>query len=174
MAKSKNRQIVVDASVASAAGTSENPVSIDCRSFLMEFRDASCFGVMYAELKREWDDHSSGFAADWLASMIGAKRIVFIQREAKLELKTKLGSVCLTKNENNHWTKDFHLICACLQTGKSIASRDRKAEAVFRKLAASVQTLHKIEWFDPERDAAHTQRWLQGKNPQKLQFCLKP
>ena len=174
MPKRKGHRIVVDASVAAAAGLSENPVSIDCRSFLMEFRGASCLAVMYAELKKEWDDHSSGFAADWLASMIGSKRIVFIQREYKIELQTQLSSVVLTSKEMVDWAKDFHLICASLQADKSIASRDRKAEALFRKLAESVQTLHKIEWFDPERDAAHTQPWLQGKNPQKRQFCLKP
>lgn len=106
--------------------------------------------------------------------MIGAKRIVFIQREANLKLETKLSSVILTKTEKDHWTKDFHLICASLQTGNSISSRDRNAEAVFRKIAKTEEALHPIDWFDPERNAILSLAWLQRKNLQKRQFCLKP
>ena len=106
--------------------------------------------------------------------MVASKRVGNFQIADQPELRELLNSIDLLITEKRNWAKDFHLICASLQADKSIASRDRKAEALFRKLAESVHTLHKIEWFDPERDAAHTQPWLQGKNPQKRQFCLKP
>ena len=174
MAKRKRHRIVVDASVATASGESHDFVSIACRGFLEEFRKGPSRLVIYSEIRQEWLRHPSAFAVEWLAAMVASKRVDDIQLADQPKLRELLNSIALSITEKRNWAKDFHLICASLQADKSIASRDRKAEAVFRKLAASVQTLHKIEWFDPERHAAHTQPWLQGKNPQKRQFCLKP
>jgi len=172
MPKQKTRRILIDASVATAAGETSAPLSVTCRKFLTEFKKSSNVVVLYSELQSEWADHPSSFAMDWLAAMVAKKHFHFIQLEEHAALQQACTQANLSQQEHRAWRKDFHLICASLQTDRSISSRDRKAESVFCKIAATFGPLAKIEWFDPERDEAHLDAWLKNINAQKGRFRL--
>ncbi len=60
MAKIRSRLLVVDASIASAAGdVSTHPTSRRCRDFLLAIREICHQIVMTAPIQQEWDKHQS-------------------------------------------------------------------------------------------------------------------
>src|SRR5690606_39247163 len=64
-----SRRIVVDASVARSAGSTEHPASVASRQFLQEMLAICHRVVMTDEIEQEWKRHRSGFATSWLATM---------------------------------------------------------------------------------------------------------
>lgn len=71
----QSTDIVVDTSVARAAGESDHPVSSACRRFLAVLRDGRIDLVMTDDLRLEWKRHRSTYTATWLVSMFARKRI---------------------------------------------------------------------------------------------------
>jgi len=71
-----SRRLVIDASVASAAGQTQHPTSFRSREFLEEVLKISHRAVMTAALTEEWDRHQSLYAARWRAEMRSRNKIV--------------------------------------------------------------------------------------------------
>lgn len=78
-AKKVSPRLVIDASVARAAGgeDAKNETSKSCRNFLAKVMAISYQIVMTPELKAEWDKHKSVFAQRWLSSMVAKKKLVY-------------------------------------------------------------------------------------------------
>jgi hypothetical protein len=64
-----SRRIVVDASVAGAAGERSHPSSQMCRQFLLDMLTICHKAVMSPELMTEWGNHASNYSVRWLAAM---------------------------------------------------------------------------------------------------------
>jgi hypothetical protein len=67
--RAPGRCLVLDASIARAAGTldSKDPIGLRCHEFLMAVRGICHRMAWNAAIKAEWDKHKSKFAATWLA-----------------------------------------------------------------------------------------------------------
>src|ERR1700730_11723405 len=64
-----SKRLVIDASVAAAAGQTIKPASRRCRECLLVVLKISHRLVMTPPLTSEWDAHQSLFAARWRAEM---------------------------------------------------------------------------------------------------------
>src|SRR5271169_6766548 len=120
-----SRRLVVDASVASAAGKTMFPSSFRSREFLSEVLKISHRIVMTADLAEEWDRHESLYATTWRAEMRSRNKIVDLAVEENDEVRRQ---VSVSKAVE----KDLHLIEAALETDKIVISLDDRARAQLR------------------------------------------
>jgi hypothetical protein len=157
--------LVIDASIARAAGQTEHPVSSACRSFLQEVLRICHRVVITAEISAEWKEHRSNFAYRWLASMWARKKVVRPGPVEDAGLRQTIRSLQLTDNAREAILKDVHLVEGALATGQIIASLDETVRGYLRQIAGSVRSLRSLVWVNPTKDDEHAADWLrQGAN----------
>jgi len=171
----KCSSIVVDASIAQAAGATEHPTSRACRAFLEAIRSGSLSLVFGSELHAEWKTHRSRFARQWLTSMYAGRRVVRLQSIGDPLLRRGLVA-CAKHRANNDtetadaWSaamlKDSHLIEACAAAGNaSVAAHDEKVRNHFRACSLTLAVLRDVVWVNPTMESEHPLEWLAAGAP---------
>jgi len=115
-----SRRLVIDASVASAAGQTMAPASRRCREFLQAVLRISHRAAMTPLLREEWKRHQSLFARAWLAEMTSKGKVEATPDVQNDQLRTEAPG---TRSAQ----KDLHLIEAALATDKIVVSLDDTA-----------------------------------------------
>ena len=157
--------LVIDASIAGAAGQTEHPVSSACRGFLQEVLNVCHRVVLTPEISAEWKRHRSKFAYGWLASMWARKKVVRPDPVENPELLGTIRSLELADSVRQAILKDIHLVEAALATDQTIASLDETVRGHLQQIAGSVRLLRTLVWVNPTRDDEHATDWLrQGAN----------
>ncbi len=163
------KQIVVNASVAKAAGGKDATasVSINCTEFLETFRDNTPnHVVMTLELSEEWDEHQSNFAAAWLANMIATKRFHYIVSLQDRALYEEIVTIANQEKDINAMLKDLHLLQASLETDKTVISLDETVRILFAKVSQQVGEIRNIIWVNPEKtEEEQPITWLKNGAP---------
>ena len=162
------KRLVVNASVARAAGGEEATVSvsINCTEFLETFRDeCSHHIVMTPELSEEWEENQSKFAATWLRSMIARKRFDYVKPSVNKALRDKIEKTATNEKEVEDMQKDFHLLEAALATDQSIISLDEAIRKCFARAAQRVGEIRNIVWVNPDHTEERLLDWLQNGAP---------
>lgn len=193
MTSSKSRRLVIDTSVAKAAGRSSNsPPSKPCRDFLSAVKEiCHHFVVMTPDLRAEWNRHQTEFVSVWRQSMIARKKFCFITPEENellrdgieksatngLAVKAKyISPLSLSQlnaddpNENAKaaMLKDLCLLEAALATDKTVVSLDNTVRNLFVAATEQLTEIRGIVWVNPNEDEKKTQAWLEkGAKPDK-------
>ncbi len=95
MAKARSRVLVIDASIARAAGDmSVDPKSRNCREFLLAVRDHGHRMATTEPIIAEWNRHQSNFARRWRTSMMARKKIKAIEIPPRLSLELRIEQSC--------------------------------------------------------------------------------
>ncbi len=166
MPAKKGRRLVVDASVAGAAGgkTATAPASTRCRNFLLALQqETGCSVVLSRQLRVEWERHRSLFARTWLTAMASHRRVVFADVKPSDKMRRKIVRAAATKpTEVQALEKDFHLIEAALENDKTVVSLDEAVRRLFRAAAQSVEAIRKVVWVNPTKPAEDAVGWLKG------------
>lgn len=164
-----SKRLVVNASVARAAGGEEATVSvsISCTEFLEIFRDKCPHHVvMTPELSEEWEENQSKFAATWLRSMIARKRFDYVEPPVNQALRNEIEGTATSENEIEDMQKDFHLLEAAQETDQTIISLDEAIRQLFARASQRVGEIRDIVWVNPERTADEEPLvWLQNGAP---------
>ena len=164
-----SKRLVVDASVAGAAGgeEAEASVSINCTEFLETFRDECQHNVaMTPKLSEEWDEHQSNYAAEWLASMITTERFCHVEPSENQALCAKIEKTAPYENQHEGIQKDFHLLEAALATDQTIVSCDRRIRPHFARASQTLNEIQDIVWVNPEYKEEEEQLdWLRNGAP---------
>lgn len=164
-----SKRLVVNASVARAAGGEEATVSvsISCTEFLETFRDECSHHVlMTPELSEEWEENQSKFAATWLKSMIARKRFHYIEPPVNQALRDEIEGTVTSENEIGDMQKDFHLLDAALATDQTVVSLDETVRGLFARAAQRAGGIRDIVWVNPERvEEEKPLVWLQNGAP---------
>ena len=178
--RSKNfKRLVVDASVARAAGDEDATasVSINCTEFLETFRDECQHHiVMTLEISEEWNTHQSNFATTWMKSMIARKRFDYVKPAVNKALSDKIEDTATHENQLEVMRKDFRLLEAALATDRAIISLDESIRQHFTRAAQRVGEIRNTVWVNPERTKERPLPWLQnGAQPEEhRQLCACP
>lgn len=117
------RRLVIDASVAGAAGgkTATAPTSTNCRNFLLAVRRVRYVLILTPQLRREWDDHKSSFARGWLTAMTTRGDVLFLDIEASNKLRREIERVVAPRaKELKAMRKDYHLLEAAMVTDQTL------------------------------------------------------
>ena len=164
-----SKRLVVNASVARAAGGVEATasVSVSCTEFLETFRDECPHHVvMTPELSEEWEENQSKFAATWLRSMIARKRFDYEDPPVNQALRDEIEGTATSENEIEDMQKDFHLLEAALATDQTIISLDEIIRRLFAHAAERVGEIRDIVWVNPERmEEEEPLVWLENGAP---------
>ena len=164
-----SKRLVVNASVARAAGGEEATasVSINCTEFLETFRDECPHHVaMTPELSEEWEENQSKFAATWLRSMIARKRFDYEDPPVNQVLRDEIEGTATRETEIEVMRKDFHLLKAARETDHIIISLDETIRRLFARAAERVGEIRDIVWVNPERmEEEEPIEWLQNGAP---------
>ena len=161
-----SKRLVVNASVARAAGGEEATVSvsISCTEFLETFRDECSHHVaMTPELSEEWEENQSKFAATWLRSMIARKRFDYVEPPVNQALRDEIEGTATSENEVEDIQKDFHLLEVARATDHIIISLDETIRWLFARAAERVGEIRDIVWVNPEHmEEEEPIEWLQN------------
>ena len=175
--QSKNfKRLVVDASVAGAAGGKEatDPVSIHCTEFLETFRGKCTHHiVMTLEIAEEWDKHQSKFASTWRNLMMKRQRYDLVTPSVDQALRDQIEETAPHENQLEVMRKDFRLLEAAMKTDQTIISRDRTARQHFTQATQSVDEIRDIVWVNPERTEEQPLPWLRDGAPPEAHRKLR-
>ena len=164
-----SKRLVVNASVARAAGGVEATasVSVNCTEFLETFRDECVHHVvMTPELSEEWDENQSKFAATWLRSMIARKRFDYVDPPVNQALRDEIEGTATSGNEIEEMRKDFHLLEAARATARTVISLDENIRGCFARAAQHIGEIRDIVWVNPERtEEEEPLVWLRNGAP---------
>jgi hypothetical protein len=162
----RGRRLVVDASVAGAAGgkTATAPTSTRCRDFLLTLQQKTeCCVVMPGQLKDEWERHRSLFARTWLTAMASRRRVVFGDVPPSNKMRREIVRAAATKpTEVDALEKDFHLIEAAIANDRTVVSLDEVVRRLFKAAAQSVEAIRKVVWVNPVKPVEDAVEWLRG------------
>lgn len=89
MPAAASKELVIDASVAQAAGWGEHPDSSGSRHFLMAVLEISHRMVLTPPLLDEWRNHQSKFTREWRKSMHAKRKIRTLDAEENAGLRER-------------------------------------------------------------------------------------
>src|SRR6266508_1134324 len=141
MAKIRPRSLVIDASIAHAAGDRTAEQSQLCTSALNAVAEAQHRIVMSATLLEEWKRHQTGFARGWLRSMHAQRLVEALDVAEDEALRARIERAAPDTSVAAIMRKDRHLIEAARAADERILSLDDRARHHFRRTAGVVREL---------------------------------
>jgi hypothetical protein len=166
-----SRRLVIDASVARAAGGEEAtyPTSKHCRDLLQAVLAICHRVVLTPDITREWNTHQSRFARLWRVSMAARKKVYHTDISIDQELHNKIESSTASARKQEAMRKDMLLIAAVLRTDKTVVSLDDIARTHFAVASKAVGELRNIVRVNPGMAREDAITWLQnGAKPEKV------
>lgn len=159
-----SKRLVIDASVARAAGGEEAtfPRSKYCRDFLNAILIICHSAVMTSEIESEWKRHQSKFARKWRRYMEGKKKICRSENTVNDKLRLKLDSIRVGNLDKEAMLKDMHLIEAALVTDKIVVSLDETVRRLFDASALILGDLKNTVWINPGIIEEKPVTWLEA------------
>lgn len=162
----KSRRLVIDASVARAAGeeSEDGTVSGLCHDFLSMAEEHHTL-VLTRAIWDEWKKHQSGFSRRWLRRMHGARKVFDSDIEPDSPLRQAILATSLNARQRRDLEKDVHLIEGALATDRRIASLDVRVRGLFAVAAGRVRRLRPVLWVNPSNADEFVVRWLETGAP---------
>ena len=170
MARTPSRRLVIDASVARAAGGEESihPTGTKCRDFLEAVRTICHRVVMTPEIRDEWHEHQSSFARKWRVRMAARRKVCNVEPYRDESLLGRLQRAARSEKEHEAMLDDWHLVEAAMTTDWSVASLDQKVRQLLGPASAGVAELKRIVWVNPDQSEENCIGWLEhGAKPEK-------
>ncbi len=154
--------LVIDASIARAAGRTDHPISKACRVFLESVLTVCHHAVLTRPISEEWNKHQSRFTLSWRSSMFARKKVARPVVAPNNVLRTGIQNSGLTEKECAAALKDAHLIEAAVDSDFRVVSLDETVRAIFRKAAPRLGPLRQVLWANPAKEKDHIIDWLEG------------
>jgi hypothetical protein len=168
------KRLVIDASVAGAAGNTEHPISKANRDFLRQVLSVCHKVVMTPEISLEWKAHQSRFSSLWRTSMTAHKKVVETCGTDDPDLRSGIDRCGLREKQRAAIHKDIHLVEAALLADRIVISGDGSARHLFCMVSSDVPLLKSVVWVNPAQPPADLQQWLErGGRPVK-EWQLRP
>ena len=162
MKSADSKRLVIDASIARAAGRTDHPTSKACRVFLEGVLKICHHVVLTKEISEEWNRHQSNFTLVWRSSMFARKKVARHKVAQNDAFRTRIQNLDFSEKERAAVLKDAHLIEAALETDLVVVSLDETARGLLRKVAQSTKPLKQVLWVNPTHDEEHSIEWLEG------------
>lgn len=168
----KIKEMVIDADIAHSAGESDHPISSNCRNFLEAVKENGHQLVMTKEIRDEWNRHRSVYSTRWSVLMVSRKQVKMIRIDENKKTESDLPNWGLTDKQKKIALKDCRLIDAALQSGKIVASGDKKARDVFSIASEKEKKLRTLIWVNPKEGKTELTNWIKGLENQQKEWFL--
>ena len=150
VAKVRSRVLVIDASIARAAGdVSMHPSSRDCREFLQAVLRICHRVAMTGPIREEWNKHQSRFARGWRTSMVARKKMEFVTVDPHLTLEKRIERAVVDAHLAAIIDKARRLIEAALVTEERVISLDDHVRRHLQDHVAQLPGVRSICWVNP-------------------------
>lgn len=174
-----SRRLVIDATVIRAAGArnATNAESIRCRDLLQLVLESSHHCVVGAALRREWQDHASGFSSFWIRRMYARSKISGFKSNPEQDRQEHIRAALDGIYPPAAWpeiAKDIHLIEAALANDRVIISADKRARRAFAAACQQIREIGPICWVEPATHGDLLFRWLRGDAAAPRDWNLDP
>lgn len=167
-----SRCIVIDASIARAAGSFESvhPTGIRCREFLMTVRNV-CHRMAWTKaIQSEWEKHQSVFAMQWVVSMQSLRKLRTDLDESEMsDLRQTIAERSESESVAAIVLKDCLLLEAAIHSDQRVASLDDVVRSHLQSLAVATQ----VVWINPTNDDEEPIAWLEAGAPSEPKRLLK-
>lgn len=162
-----SRRLVIDASVARAAGGADAafPLPRQCRDFLRTMLVACHRVVLTRAVSAEWKKHESVFAREWRAAMVARKKVLLLDVPEDADLRDAIEGAAETERGRRAMLKDAHLIEAARVTDRTVVSLDDAVRGLFGAASSRVSPLRAVVWTNPGREAEACSTWLEDGAP---------
>jgi hypothetical protein len=168
MARRASRRLVVDTSIASAAGESPSLEAAVLREVLKCILSKNHRVVMTSPIFAEWHKHASAHALKWLVKMQDLGNVETIDLGKDSSLRERIREKRLNSGVVQAMLKDLHLIEAAFATDRIVISLDEKARRYFAQASSIIDELGEILWANPVFKKERVVAWLNnGAKPQK-------
>ena len=170
MAGRRFKQLVIDASVARAAGGEAATArdSVRCRDFLRAVLKICHHVVMTGEIAKEWKKHQSRFAYLWRYSMEARKKVDRPAQMLPQGIRETIQLSSLNGKGQREMLKDAHLLEAAVASDRIIVSLDEGARTLFSQAKVLRRCVGRITWVNPSRFGDAAIEWLRhGANPRQ-------
>jgi hypothetical protein len=166
VAKVRSRVLVIDASIARAAGElSMHPTSRSCREFLRAVLQHRHRMAMTEAIQAEWNKHQSRFARGWRTSMVARKRIELVEVAPHLTLEKRIARAVADTFLAAIIDKDRRLIEAALVTEKRVTSLDDHVRKHLQDHLSELPEVRSICWVNPSTPEEEAVAWLEAGAP---------
>ncbi len=165
MKNKQSKRLVIDASIAQAAGTTEHPTSKLSRECLSAVLQICHKIVMTPAIFQEWNKHQSLFAKKWLRCMIAKKKMVTgvdLTENEKKQIRENIEEFDTSSNKVKAMLKDVHLLEAALATDCVVVSSDEKVRHLFSDLSQQLVSVKRVAWVNPINSLEMTIDWLEN------------
>lgn len=160
-------RLVINTSIARAAGLSPHSTSKICRDFLEAVSKLCHSVVLTRDIFDEWKMHRSNYTSKWLVSMYARKKVCRLSKSENLDLWSKIESSVENDEDRLAMQKDFCLIEAAMATDWIVVSRDENARRLFNDAAKEIGELRNLMWVNPEKAEDQLISWLEsGDEPE--------
>ena len=165
-----SRRLVIDASVARAAGGQDatDSTAKSCRDFLQAVLTICHRAVFPPQLIEEWKKHASRFAQSWQVAMERRGKLDWIEPQSDDEMREIMVEIAANEKDQAAMEKDaFLLEAAQTNTDRMVIALDEIARGLFRELAEELPRIHKIVWVNAALEEDSALEWLKsGAKPE--------
>jgi hypothetical protein len=184
MRAKRSRLLVIDASIANAAGE-VNLASKYYRDILETILEVCHRIVMTPEIELEWENHQTRFALKWQRSMVAKKKVLRLGTVANPELRKKIELAAThqlavqagmisqrslqqldpasSHNQSREaMLKDTHLLEAALETDNIVISIDEIVRKLFAVATGQVVEIRNVIWINANGTDQSVLKWLEG------------
>ena len=144
------KDVIVDANIVRAAGTTDCQQSIAARSILDLILHSKHAVVADKTLLTEWNKHQSSFAIEWRAALESQARLVEVTIHPYLLDAFHLAAQRLDYSNRACASKDSHLVLTALGTFSIVVSSELASRGVFSRLAVWFDALYEVLWVHPD------------------------
>jgi len=130
VAAAVSKELVIDASVAHAAGWGEHPDSSGSRHFLRAVLEISHRMVLTPTLVDEWRRHQSKYTRRWRKSMHARRRIRMLDAQENAGLRGRSLGAEIDEPLRQIRLKDLPLIEAALRTDNIVVLLDARSGGI--------------------------------------------
>lgn len=160
MPTAASKELVIDASVAHAAGWGDHPDSSGGRDFLRAVLEISHRMVLTPPLIDEWRRHQSKFTREWRKSMHARRKVRILDSQENTGLRDRILGADDDETLRQIRLKDIPLLEAALRTDNIVVSLDERARDAFQ-----FRELNVLLWVNPVSEAHRMQLWLEEGAP---------
>ena len=154
MTKQRLQTMVIDASVARSAGSTDHHRSRDCREFLQWLLRHCHRLAISADIEKEWKKHQSNFTLKWRVAMEQRGKVQNLGPIDCGRLKNRIQALDLQKpSQQRLMQKDALLVVAAQATDRVIVSLDNAARDLFAEHAKQLRTPRGLRWRNPAEEA---------------------
>ncbi len=167
MGKVRSRSLVIDTSIARAAGPEQSvhPISRHCRACLLAVLNVCHHLVMTEAIREEWHEHQSGFARRWMVSMYARRKVDYLPVSADLAFRKRVTRAAPAEEIAAIMEKDCRLIEAARSVDRIVLSPDDTVRGHFHRAASEIRELREVCWVNPCIAEEEAVRWLEEGAP---------